>query len=138
MCSNGTAPLRGARGQPVLLKNRPLGAACQRLVPARLHSCTFLASSASAAAPTMADLNPLDILVAARRLRGLIQRTALVRSTELSRVAGGDVYLKCEHEQITGSFKIRGALNVIGSLTAEERTRGVVAASAGNHGLGVA
>jgi len=48
------------------------------------------------------------------------------------------VYLKCENEQLTGSFKLRGAFNVLASMTAEERARGVVASSAGNHGLGIA
>jgi threonine dehydratase len=53
-------------------------------------------------------------------------------------VLGGDVYLKLENQQFTGSFKLRGALNALGSLDASQRTRGVVASSAGNHGLGVA
>ena len=56
----------------------------------------------------------------------------------LSRIARGDVYLKLENEQITGSFKPRGALNALALLAAEKRERGVVASSAGNHGLGVA
>lgn len=53
-------------------------------------------------------------------------------------MAGGDVWLKLENQQITGSFKLRGALNVLATLSADIRSRGVVASSAGNHGLGVA
>src|SRR6201999_4327035 len=72
------------------------------------------------------------------RIRPLIKRTALVQSRALSAAAGGAVYLKLENEQTTGSFKLRGALNVLATLTPEQRKRGVVASSAGNHGLGVA
>jgi len=85
-----------------------------------------------------ADLRPADVIAAADRIRPLIKRTPLVRSDGLSDLAGGDVYLKLENEQITGSFKLRGALNVLSMLSADERKRGVVASSAGNHGLGVA
>lgn len=84
------------------------------------------------------DLRPTDVLAAADRIRPLIKRTPLVRSRALSDIAGGDVYLKLENEQTTGSFKLRGALNVLATLTREQRARGVVASSAGNHGLGVA
>jgi threonine dehydratase len=84
------------------------------------------------------DLRATDVLAAADRLRALIKRTPLVRSAALSEIAGGDVFLKLENEQTTGSFKLRGALNVLATLSAEARTRGVVASSAGNHGLGVA
>jgi threonine dehydratase len=85
-----------------------------------------------------ADLKPTDVLAAADRIRPLIKRTTLLRSRVLSDAAGGDVYLKLENEQTTGSFKLRGALNVLATLTPEQRTHGVVASSAGNHGLGVA
>jgi threonine dehydratase len=85
-----------------------------------------------------ADLRPTDVIAAADRIRPLIKRTPLVRSAELSEIAGGDVYLKLENTQTTGSFKLRGALNVIATLTPEQRRTGVVASSAGNHGLGVA
>jgi threonine dehydratase len=67
-----------------------------------------------------------------------VRRTPLVRSEPLSAIAGGDVYLKLETEQVTGSFKLRGALNALATLPAEVQRRGVVASSAGNHGLGVA
>lgn len=78
------------------------------------------------------------VLAAARRIAPHIRRTRLVRSDALSRLAGGDVYLKLENEQITGSFKLRGALNALSMLPADKRERGVVASSAGNHGMGVA
>src|SRR6185295_13181460 len=67
-----------------------------------------------------------------------IERTRLMRSDGLSRIAGVDVLLKLENEQRTGSFKLRGALNVLASLSDRDREAGVVASSAGNHGLGVA
>src|SRR5438128_8267222 len=85
-----------------------------------------------------ADLRATDVLAAADRIRGLVRRTPLVRSAALGDVAGGDVYLKLENEQTTGSFKLRGALNVLATLSPDVRARGVVASSAGNHGLGVA
>jgi len=75
---------------------------------------------------------------AAKRISAHIRRTTLVRSEGLSRIAGGDVYLKLENEQTTGSFKLRGALNALGTLPEDQRRRGVVASSAGNHGMGVA
>jgi threonine dehydratase len=67
-----------------------------------------------------------------------IRATPLVRSAALSRLSGADVWLKLENWQPTGSFKIRGALSKIGRLSAAQREKGVVAASAGNHALGVA
>ncbi len=79
-----------------------------------------------------------DVLSAAHRLRGIVDRTPLVRSAELSAIAGTNAYLKGEHLQRTGSFKLRGATNAIASLSAGEKARGVVASSAGNHGLGLA
>jgi threonine dehydratase len=81
---------------------------------------------------------PADIHAAALRLRGIIARTPLTFSPELSARVGGEVYLKCEQLQVTGSFKIRGAYNALATLSPEARSRGVVASSAGNHGLGVA
>jgi threonine dehydratase len=75
---------------------------------------------------------------AAARIAPHITRTRLIRSDPLSRLAGTDVFLKLENEQRTGSFKLRGALNVIGALPPADRDKGVVTSSAGNHGLGVA
>jgi threonine dehydratase len=85
-----------------------------------------------------ASLRPTDVLAAADRIRPLVKRTPLIRSAALSEIAGGDVFLKLENEQTTGSFKLRGALNVLATLPPAVRERGVVASSAGNHGLGVA
>ena len=84
------------------------------------------------------SLRPSDVLAAADRIRPFIKRTPLVHSEALSALAGGDVFLKLENEQTTGSFKLRGALNVLATLPPDIRERGVVASSAGNHGLGVA
>jgi threonine dehydratase len=81
---------------------------------------------------------PFEVREAAGRISGAVVRTPLTRSAWLSAGAGGDVFLKRECEQTTGSFKLRGATNVIAALTPEERARGVVTASAGNHGLGLA
>jgi len=79
-----------------------------------------------------------SIYTARARLEGVIRATPLHRSRTLSRKLGCDLYLKLENWQETGSFKVRGALNKLAGLTPEERARGVVTASAGNHGLGVA
>ena len=79
-----------------------------------------------------------DVRAAAARLDGVIARTPLVRAPKLAARAGADVYLKCEQLQTTGSFKLRGAYNALAMLPAEARARGVVASSAGNHGLGLA
>ena len=66
------------------------------------------------------------------------RRTPLLHSEWLSALVGGEVRLKCENLQVTGSFKIRGAIAALAGMSPEERARGVVAASAGNHGLGLA
>src|SRR5579884_2854619 len=85
-----------------------------------------------------ADLRPADVIAAADRIRPHIKRTPLLKSDALSELAGTDVYLKLENQQTTGSFKLRGALNVLATLSDDDKARGVVASSAGNHGLGVA
>jgi threonine dehydratase len=72
------------------------------------------------------------------RLLGQIRETPVFPSPRLSRVSGADVYLKHEYQQVTGSFKERGACNKLLLLSSAERERGVVAASAGNHALGLA
>jgi len=84
------------------------------------------------------DLRASDVLAAAHRIREVVQRTPLVHSSELSALAGAEVHLKLENKQTTGSFKLRGALNSVASLGDDVRRRGVVASSAGNHGLGLA
>jgi threonine dehydratase len=79
-----------------------------------------------------------DVQRAAQRVRDVMPASRIVRDDTLSAAMGTDVYFKCELENPTGSFKIRGAYNVLACMTADERKRGVVASSAGNHGLGVA
>ncbi|MBO0809389.1 MAG: threonine ammonia-lyase [Actinobacteria bacterium] len=83
-------------------------------------------------------VTPADVAAAADVLRGVLSPTPLVHSRVLSERAGGPVYLKCENLQRTGSFKARGAYLRISRLSGQERARGVVAASAGNHAQGVA
>jgi threonine dehydratase len=81
----------------------------------------------------------LDDVVAARKvIAGIMLQTPVLHSRVLSERIGGPVYLKCENLQRTGSFKARGAYVRISRLPEAERHRGVVAASAGNHGQGVA
>ena len=79
-----------------------------------------------------------DIEAAADRLRDVSVRTPLLRNFELDDAAGGTVLIKPECLQVTGSFKIRGAYNLLCQLTAAERRRGAVAWSSGNHAQGVA
>jgi threonine dehydratase len=82
---------------------------------------------------------PLDLIRQAQeRLKGRLHRTPLVHSVAVSERLGAEVYLKLECLQKTGSFKPRGAFNKLLSLSAEERARGVVAVSGGNHAQGVA
>src|SRR4249919_234934 len=79
-----------------------------------------------------------DIRAAQRLIAGRVSRTPFNRARTLSDITGATVYLKFENLQFTASFKDRGALNKLSSLTAEERKRGVIAMSAGNHAQGVA
>jgi threonine ammonia-lyase medium form len=79
-----------------------------------------------------------DVLSAQALLSGIVRPTPLEFSRALSQRVGPDVYLKCENLQRAGSFKIRGAYTRMSRLSAQEKARGVVAASAGNHAQGVA
>ncbi len=79
-----------------------------------------------------------DVWSARRALAGRVRHTPVLTSEVVDTAAGCQVFAKAECLQITGSFKVRGALNRMSALSAEERTRGVVAASAGNHALAVA
>jgi threonine dehydratase len=79
-----------------------------------------------------------DIRTARERIANKIERTPILLSHSLSERFGVPVHLKLEHRQTTGSFKLRGASNAIASLNADEKTRGVVAASTGNHGRALA
>jgi threonine dehydratase len=84
-------------------------------------------------APTLADIQE-----ARKRLSGIADATPIFLSETFSRRAGRKVLLKAENLQRTGSFKVRGAVNKLSTLSTEERAAGVVAASAGNHGQAVA
>ena len=79
-----------------------------------------------------------DVREAARRLKGHIHRTPVITSRSFDEASGQRVFFKCENLQRAGAFKIRGALNKLLSLTDEERRRGVVGFSSGNHAQGVA
>jgi len=78
-----------------------------------------------------------DVVAAAGRISGVIDRTPVLRSPEFDERAGAEVFVKVECVQVTGSFKIRGAYNRLAQLTPEQKTAGVVAFSSGNHAQGV-
>ena len=84
----------------------------------------------------MIDIAAIE--AAARRLDGVAIRTPLIHNDELDRIAAGRVLVKAENLQAIGSFKIRGAYNLMSQLSPEEAARGVVAFSSGNHAQGVA
>ncbi|MGH7390274.1 MAG: threonine ammonia-lyase [Candidatus Rokuibacteriota bacterium] len=86
----------------------------------------------------MSTLTLDDVKAAARRLQGHVTRTPVVTSPSWDDATGYRVFFKCESLQRAGAFKIRGALNKLLTLTPEERARGVVAFSSGNHAQGVA
>jgi len=86
----------------------------------------------------MSGLQLNDVYLARQRIASLIRQTPMEYSPSLSRRVGVAVYLKLESQQITGSFKLRGASNAVALLTAEQRALGVVAASTGNHGRALA
>ncbi|MCY6485597.1 threonine ammonia-lyase [Clostridium aestuarii] len=82
------------------------------------------------------DLN--KIKQAQENIKGVARRTPLFYSSTFSNQSGYEVYFKCENKQKTGAFKLRGAYNKIANLTQEEKDKGVLASSAGNHAQGVA
>jgi threonine dehydratase len=88
---------------------------------------------ATQTSPTVADIE-----AARARIAGLARQTSVYSSETLGRLSGRPVFLKAENLQRTGSFKIRGAVNKLATLTDDERAAGVVTASAGNHGQAVA
>ncbi|WP_189510090.1 MULTISPECIES: hydroxyectoine utilization dehydratase EutB [unclassified Mesorhizobium] len=79
-----------------------------------------------------------QIRAARENIAGKVERTPAVKSQSLSDRAGHPIHLKLEHHQTTGAFKLRGASNAIAALSPQERSRGVVAASTGNHGRALA
>jgi threonine dehydratase len=93
-------------------------------------------SARSEAQPS--EVTQSDVLEAAKRIRGMVVRTPCLESRTLSEITGARVFVKFENLQFTASFKERGALNKLLQLTPEERARGVVAMSAGNHAQAVA
>src|ERR1700728_797563 len=88
--------------------------------------------------PSITEVTIDDVRAAAKVIGHAVERTPTHYSRTLSRIAGCDIWLKFENLQFTASFKERGALNKLTSLTPEERKRGVIAMSAGNHAQGVA
>lgn len=87
---------------------------------------------------TAAMIGLAEIESARDKLKGLVVKTPLTHSEYLSELAGTPVYLKLENRQTTGSFKLRGATNAVLGLSLEDRERGVVTASTGNHGRALA
>ena len=79
-----------------------------------------------------------DVEAAASRLKGKVMRTPMISSRLLNERIGVQVFLKCENMQFAGAFKFRGATNVIAQLTPEERSRGVITHSSGNHAQALA
>ncbi|QPC99361.1 MULTISPECIES: threonine ammonia-lyase [Qipengyuania] len=95
------------------------------------------ATSARAAEKATDLLTLDDVRAAAARIEGAVVRTPMMRSQTLSEITGADVWLKFENQQFTAAYKERGALNALLHLTEEQRARGVIAASAGNHSQGL-
>ena len=89
---------------------------------------------------TAADALPdfEDVLAAAERVRGVARETPILTHEALDALAGGSLFIKAECLQVTGSFKIRGAMNRLSQIPAAQRAAGVVAFSSGNHAQGVA
>lgn len=79
-----------------------------------------------------------DVRAAARLISGAVENTPFLHSRTLSQIAGADVWIKFENQQFTAAYKERGALNKLLQLTEQEKSRGVIAASAGNHAQGLA
>ncbi len=79
-----------------------------------------------------------DVTAAARRLKGHARRTPMLCDTALDEHIDGEAFLKCENFQRIGAFKFRGAWNAISQLTEDQRTRGIITHSSGNHGQAVA
>jgi threonine dehydratase len=92
-----------------------------------------MAAADQAVSPTIQD-----VLRAARTIRPYLRPTPVISTPALDRLLGCSVFVKCEHVNPTGAFKVRGALNVLANLPPEDRRRGVIASSTGNHGQAVA
>src|SRR5438477_8966592 len=88
--------------------------------------------------PPVSTIELAEIEAAASRIQGLVHRTPVLSASALGSRAGVRLLLKCESFQKTGSFKPRGALNIVLSLSDSERKRGLITVSAGNHAQAVA
>ena len=86
----------------------------------------------------MRDVTVADIEEAYEKIKDTIRETTLEYSRNCSQIVGTNIHLKFENQQLTGSFKIRGALNKMLNLTPQEKAKGVIASSAGNHAQGLA
>ena len=89
-------------------------------------------------APAAASVTYADVEAASLRLEGVAHRTPVATSSQFDRLAGCEAYFKCENLQRMGAFKFRGAYNALAMLPPDERARGVVAFSSGNHAQAVA
>src|SRR3954469_14971179 len=83
-------------------------------------------------------VGPGDVARAAQAVAGVARETPVLPAKRLARQVGGELWLKLENLQVTGSFKVRGAVNRLSALSDDERSAGVLAASAGNHAQAVA
>ena len=88
--------------------------------------------------PQLVEPTFADVLDAAKQIHPYLQPTPLRRYPALDRLVGAEVYVKHENHNPTGAFKVRGGVNLVSRLSEEERHRGVIAASTGNHGQSVA
>jgi len=93
--------------------------------------------TASESTATPADLTIDDVRAAEARIEGAVVKTPMMHSITLSEITGAEIWLKFENLQFTAAYKERGALNALLQLTEEQRRRGVIAASAGNHSQGL-
>jgi threonine dehydratase len=94
--------------------------------------------AASQSLPTEALVTYEDVAAAAGRLRGVAQRTPVLTSSTVDERTGAQVFFKCENFQRAGAFKFRGAYNALSRLSAEQRARGVLTYSSGNHAQALA
>jgi threonine dehydratase len=88
--------------------------------------------------PELKEPDFSDVLDAAKQIRPYLQPTPLRRYGSLDRLVGAEVYIKHENHNPTGAFKVRGGINLVSRLSEDERKRGVIAASTGNHGQSIA
>lgn len=95
-------------------------------------------TSASEVAARARALGPADVALAAERIEGRVVRTPTLRCPALDARAGAELWLKCENLQRIGAFKARGAMHAVGRLSPEERSKGVITFSSGNHAQAVA